>query len=118
MALWVEAGQPADRFWHLTPKEIDAVLRGVGAMKRREQNERAWLAWHIVALGRVKKMPNLDKMMVGPPKPKDAGPNVKDAEIVRGYLMALAMRGDQGRASSPRRTNGRATGENSPAGRG
>lgn len=29
----------------------------------REQNERAWLAWHIAALGRVEKMPKLAEMM-------------------------------------------------------
>ncbi|MEP6827916.1 MAG: hypothetical protein ABJA10_07560 [Aestuariivirga sp.] len=30
---------------------------------KREQKNRAWLAWHIAALGRVEKMPSLEKLM-------------------------------------------------------
>jgi hypothetical protein len=30
----------------------------------REHNGRVWLAWHIAALQRMKKLPNLKKMMV------------------------------------------------------
>jgi len=29
-----------------------------------EHNNRAWLAWNIVALDRSKRLPNLDKLMI------------------------------------------------------
>lgn len=31
---------------------------------RREHNERAWLAWHVEALARTKKLPKLESMMM------------------------------------------------------
>ena len=32
-------------------------------MFEREQQGRAWLAWHVAALPRMKKFPDLEKMM-------------------------------------------------------
>lgn len=34
---------------------------------RREHNDRAWLAWHIEALHRAKKLPKLDKLLAKKP---------------------------------------------------
>lgn len=42
---------------------MQARLDGAAMRLRREQNERAWLAWHIAALSRVKDMPKLDSLM-------------------------------------------------------
>ncbi|WP_027682691.1 hypothetical protein [Rhizobium leguminosarum] len=37
-------------FWHLTPREIWFIFSGVAAMREREHNDRAWLAWHTAFL--------------------------------------------------------------------
>lgn len=39
------------------------MLKGAAARIQREQDNRAWLAWHIEALSRTKKLPALEKMM-------------------------------------------------------
>lgn len=50
-------------FWRLTLREIAVILDGVTAGRRSEQNDLAWLAWHIEALSRAKKLPKLKDMM-------------------------------------------------------
>lgn len=37
-------------------------------MLEREQQDRAWLAWHIAALPRMKNFPALEKLMGGKTK--------------------------------------------------
>lgn len=39
-------------------------MAGASDRIRREQNGLAWLAWHIEALHRSKRMPKLENMMV------------------------------------------------------
>ena len=51
-------------YWCLTYREIDAILEGNAARLRNEHNQRAWLAWHGGMLGRVKKMPRLDTLLI------------------------------------------------------
>jgi hypothetical protein len=41
---------------------MELVLEGVTQQLTREHNERAWLAWHIVAVGKAKKMPKLSDL--------------------------------------------------------
>lgn len=48
---------------------MQAHLDGCAERMKREQNERAWLAWTTAALTRCKTMPKLDKMMIREPKP-------------------------------------------------
>ena len=62
---WVNAGQCPSRFWHLTLREIGVVLTGAALRLRREDEGRAWLAWHIEALARQKKLPKLNELMPG-----------------------------------------------------
>jgi hypothetical protein len=59
---WVEAGQDPSLFWRLTLREIRTILDGVAIRLEREHNDRAWLAWHIEALARQKKMPRLKEL--------------------------------------------------------
>lgn len=40
-----------------------AIIGGAQDRLLREHNERAWLAWHVAALSRAKKMPKLKTMM-------------------------------------------------------
>jgi hypothetical protein len=64
----VESGQPYELFWRLTLKEIGVILDAETGRVRREQNDRAWLAWHIEALARSKKLPKLNEMMHDAPR--------------------------------------------------
>lgn len=61
----MEAGQEPSLFWRLTLREISVILDGAASRLKREHNDRAWLAWHVAALGRLKKLPKLKDMMHG-----------------------------------------------------
>lgn len=54
------AGIGVTEFWDLTPGETVALVR---ARLRRERERDLWLAWHIAALGRVKKFPSLKRLL-------------------------------------------------------
>lgn len=43
-------------------------LAGVGKRLEREHKERAWTAWHIAWMGRVKKPPSLAELIGEKPK--------------------------------------------------
>jgi hypothetical protein len=58
----VEAGCDPARFWTITPAEAAREMRGRASVRRHEQQQMAWLAWHIEALARSKKMPSLQEM--------------------------------------------------------
>lgn len=48
---------------------MQAHLDGFSQRLKREQNERAWTAWHIAALTRCKTMPKLESLLIRDPKP-------------------------------------------------
>jgi len=50
-------------FWRLTYRETQAVIDGAANRFRREHDDRAWLAWHIEALHRSKRLPKLKTLM-------------------------------------------------------
>ncbi|KAB2673216.1 hypothetical protein F9K77_01190 [Ochrobactrum sp. LMG 5442] len=68
MKSWVEVGQDPALFWRLTLREIAVILDASTYRLRREQNDRAWLAWHIEALARSKKLPKLKEFLSDAPK--------------------------------------------------
>lgn len=43
---------------------MNLIFAGHRETIQREHNERAWLAWHIEALRRQKKLPKLEKMLI------------------------------------------------------
>lgn len=55
-------------FWRLTVREIGVILDGAADRLRDERNNRAWLAWHIEALARAKKLPKLKEFLLDAPK--------------------------------------------------
>ena len=87
-------GLDPSRFWHLTPREASTIMKGASKRLIREQNQTAWLAWHIAALERAKKLPKLETLLIKPKRKEDA-PSAKDAAMVRGYFMALAMQAEK-----------------------
>lgn len=44
-------------------REISVILEGATNRLKREHNDRAWLAWHIEALARQKKLPKLKELL-------------------------------------------------------
>ena len=52
-------------FWRLTYRETQAVIDGAAKRLNREHDARAWLAWHIEALHRTKKLPELKSLLHG-----------------------------------------------------
>lgn len=43
---------------------MSIILDGVSRKSSREHNQRAWIAWHIAALSRVRKFPKLETLLV------------------------------------------------------
>jgi hypothetical protein len=66
----VESGQDPSHFWRLTLREIAVILDGAASRLKREHNDRAWMAWHIAALSRQKKMAALSELTFAPEKVK------------------------------------------------
>lgn len=61
-------GLEPGEFWRLTPAELNELIEGYRWRDKREQDRLAWLAWHVAALQRTKKMPSL-KAFLGQAKP-------------------------------------------------
>jgi len=59
----VSGGGNPDQFWRSTPREVLAFLEGVQLRLEREHQARAWLAWHIAALPRAKRLPKLEDLL-------------------------------------------------------
>jgi hypothetical protein len=56
-------GFDPESFWDQTFRTMAIAMHGKLRAARRELNQRAWLAWHIAALQRSKKLPRLKSMM-------------------------------------------------------
>lgn len=66
------------------------ILDGATSRLKHEQNDRAWLAWHIEALARAKKMPKLAEMMHGAPK-KPNRPQTVEEQIAIAHRWTAAL---------------------------
>lgn len=64
----MRAGLTVDQFWSMTPKETHLYLEAATWKEKQKQRSRAWLAWHIAAFTRAKKMPAYAAVV----KPKEA----------------------------------------------
>ncbi len=64
-------------------------MRGKATIIRREQEQIAWLAWHVEALARSKKLPPLAEMMgkrkAKPRKPQDPETLMNIVKLAFGY---------------------------------
>ena len=59
----METGLDPDRFWTLTPRQVQAELSAAVVRRRDHQNELLWAAWHMAAFYRMEKLPDLKKLM-------------------------------------------------------
>jgi len=68
-------------------REISVILDGAVARLRRERNENMILAWHIVALDRMKRFPKLDDLLQTEKRPTGRRQTPEQIEAtVRGWL--------------------------------
>ena len=59
----LKCGVSVAEFWSLTPRETYAVIEASAWQLEREHRRNAWLAWHIAALSRAKRMPPLQRLI-------------------------------------------------------
>ena len=72
-SLLVEAlrcGMTVSQFWDLTPRETLHAIEAEVWRLERVQRGRLWLAWHVAAFARAKKLPSLQRLLA----PADAKP--------------------------------------------
>jgi len=61
----LKCGMSAVEFWTATPRETYATMEAAAWRMEREQRRDVWLAWHVAALSRAKRLPALQRLMVG-----------------------------------------------------
>jgi hypothetical protein len=75
-------------FWAMTPWELRLALEAGARRLERERQRDAWLAWHIAAMGRAKRLPSLRRLFGTPRARRLQGAELErrrreHAEIVR-----------------------------------
>ncbi len=56
-------GLTVAEFWAMTPREMAMAAKAHNRRSRSEHRRDAWLAWHVGALVRTKRMPPLKQLM-------------------------------------------------------
>lgn len=59
----LKAGISVFEFWDMTPREVAQAMSAFAWRQRERQRELAWLAWHVAALMRVKRLPRLSELL-------------------------------------------------------
>ena len=54
-----------ESFWDITPKELRLLTEATARRLEREHNSQAWHTWHLAALQRQKRLPDLKKLLSG-----------------------------------------------------
>jgi hypothetical protein len=57
-------GYDPEMFWDQTPHTLSLAFEAANENLRMAHNDRAWLAWHIAGLQRVKRIPTLTSLQV------------------------------------------------------
>jgi hypothetical protein len=76
--------RPAD-FWELTPFELGIMFEGYAEEKAERRQELLYLAWHVEAFARQKRLPSLKKIL------KDSGiKKTTNSRLSNEQLMKIA----------------------------
>lgn len=89
--VYVSFGLDPEGFWRLTPRELVVRLEGARRRLLSEQDGRVWLAWHVAALSRQSKLPDLASLLQD--QTKKPAQTLKQQEISVEQLF-LAWGGD------------------------
>jgi hypothetical protein len=57
-------GHDPETFWDQTPRTLSLAFEADNETRRMAHNDRAWLAWHVAGLQRVKRLPSLSNLQV------------------------------------------------------
>ncbi len=68
-------------FWNLTPYEFILTMEGINDREIKHQQDLLYLAWHIEAFARQKKLPKLQSLLKQP-KPKKQK-NLSQTELIQ-----------------------------------
>lgn len=52
-----------DEFWRLTPFEFNIMAEGFVSKREQKTNDLIYLAWHVEAFSRAKKLPRLEALL-------------------------------------------------------
>lgn len=91
----LKIGLSVGEFWRMTPRETALAFEAAMWRYDRERQQAAWLAWHIAALGRAKRLPSLRRLMRMPAAKKLSGDEAakrahEHAEMVKRMAWPLA----------------------------
>ncbi|GAB5431212.1 MAG: hypothetical protein EpisKO_05820 [Epibacterium sp.] len=101
--IYVAHGLDPDGFWQITPREMVARLDGARRRLIAEQDGRAWLAWHIAALTRQTKLPDLSGMFT---QEKRQEPQTPEQVRISVDQLFLAWGGDPAQLAQVRAAEG------------
>lgn len=90
----LKADVPVLMFWDMTPRETVQTIEAANWRMDQDQRARTWLAWHVAALSRAKRLPLLSRL-VNPPKAKALRPD--EAEARRREFAEMRARWKQAR---------------------
>ena len=79
-------------FWDMTTAETLMALQAAAKRAEMEQRRLAWLAWHIAALQRTKRIPDLNRLLRG-----HKTVQLKGAELERRRREHAELEGRMGR---------------------
>jgi len=92
-----------ESFWHITPREMVARLDGARRRLAAEQDGRAWLAWHVAALSRQSKLPDLASLLA---RDEPSAPQTPAEQEVSIDQLFLAWGGDPAELARVREQRG------------
>ena len=69
-------------FWDLTPYELGLMFEGYAEKKAEHIKELLYLAWHIEAFARQKRLPKLEKVLRETNKMKKQSKQMSETELI------------------------------------
>lgn len=93
-------GLDPEGFWRITPRELVVRLEGAHRRLQNEQDGRVWLAWHVAALSRQTKLPDLASLLQD--RQQKPAQTLQDQEIGLDQLF-LAWGGDPAQLADVRK---------------
>ena len=96
-------GLEPEGFWRITPRELVARLEGARRRLTAEQDGRAWHAWHVAALMRQEKLPDLASLLSSTEQKPAQTP---DEQVIALDELFLAWGGDPKQLAEVRAARG------------
>jgi len=79
-------GLSPDEFWKLTPYEFNLMIDGFLAREERKTNDILYLAWHVEAFARAKRLPKLQSLL------KKRKPKSQNQTLTKEQLIIIAKK--------------------------